>query len=126
MMEKVEESISMIARNECETYYNKTIREVDEKVFNLRSEFNQLLNGTSFPLTQGSITNNSNNHYLKNNHHFQYPYALTPQPHLNISSANNQSITSIQSLYSHKNQKNNLTNVSQGKSYTVLQNATQQ
>ena len=32
MMEKVEENMILIARNECEVYYTRTIREVDEKV----------------------------------------------------------------------------------------------
>ena len=53
ILEKVDESMRMIAKNECESYYTRTIREVDEKVLNLRTEFNQLIYGAGFPHIQG-------------------------------------------------------------------------
>ena len=78
MLEKVEKSMRMIARNQCETYYTRTIKEVDDEVQKLRTEFNQLINGGGYPYFQrtGQLTNNSNNNLINSNQLYQYPYAL--------------------------------------------------
>ena len=61
----------MIAKNEFELYFIKTIREVCDKVMSLRSEFSHLFNPV-FPLVQGpsQLLNNSNCSRLLNNNHF--------------------------------------------------------
>ena len=126
MLEKVEENMRMIAKNECELYYIKTIREVDNKVMSLRSEFNQLLNPV-FPPVQGpsQLLNNPSGSHLLNNNHFQYPYNIIPQPNLNIANANNLSTLNTQHINNFKNQAINFGNAPQGNLYALIQNVQQ-
>ena len=91
---------------------------------NLRSEFNQLMNGGGYPYFQGTgqLTNNSNSHSVNTNHISQYLYALTPKPNLNFPNTNNQNLVSNQPNKNPKTQTINFSNAPHGKSYTVLQN----
>ena len=126
ILEKVEENMKMIAMNECELYYIKTTREVDDKVMSFRSEFNQILNPVFQPLEGPSqLINNQSGRHLLNSNHFQYPYAITPQPNLYIAKANNLCTLNTQHINNFKNQAINFGNAPQGNSYALIQNVQQ-
>ena len=118
--QKVDENMKLIARKECEIFYNKTIREVDEKVMNLRNEFSHwFINGQPILHQQQS---NTNNHLMTNNG-LSYPYIQNTQSSFNL---NNQLISCNQNSYqasAQKSQNTSYQSVSQDNSYTAYSNA---
>ena len=82
LLERVDENMKKIARKEYEFFYNKTNTEVDEKVWNVRIEFHNMVNNLS--LNQSPIHQHFN---LSNSAQYPHiPFIQTKQPNIDLNS----------------------------------------